>query len=372
MFTGVRPCLSAGVALVGASVIAVTPISPAPAASAVASPAVQLAAIPSPLQLYPQVLVKSLTNVGGLFEQYLADPFPIIGATLENQAVAFENAVTALQFGRADEFFAAVADIVLQPVKSVGQSIGYVLSYLGVVLDQPGGPEYLFNIAFSPLLNGIAATSLAIADVFDAIATFDVIGLVNAVINVPARIIDGVLNGVPEDYLFGGYYVPALLTPLENSLPPGLIAQAIDLDQQVGAAIAEQGPAAIDGWSGPEAQTMMLTTEPETELLPVDEESIVEGEAVLGEDAPGTEDLDLPTSDGPVEETLAEEEPTPAEEEPALAEEEPALAGEEAAPAEEEAAPAEEAEDEGSSAPPADTGGDDPPAEGNNPGGEAS
>lgn len=355
MFAGVRPCLSACVALVGASVIAVTPISPAPATIASATPAVQLASIPSPLQLYPQVLVKSLTNVGALFEQYFADPFPIISATVENQAAAFEDAVTALQFGRSDEFLAAVADFVLQPLKSVGQSIVHVVSYLGAVLGQPGGPQFLFNTAFSPLLNGIAATGVAIADVFEAITTFDVIGLVNAVINIPARIIDGVLNGVAEDFLFGGYYVPALLTPTETSLSPGLIAQAIDLDQQVGAAIAEQGPAAIDGWSDPEAQTMMLSADPGTELVAAQEQLPTEDEAVLDEKGPVAEELDLPTSDVPVEKELAEEEPTPAQEAPA-----------------EGPAPAEEAEDEDSSAPPADTDADDAPADGNDPSGETS
>lgn len=334
VFSAVRPCLSAGIAVVGASVIAVTPISPPPVEITVASPAVQLAAIPSPLQLYPQVLVKSLTNVGGLFEQYFADPFPIIGATLENQAAAFEDAVTALELRQFDEFFASVADFVLQPLKSIGQSIGQVVSYLGVVLDQPGGPEFLFNIAFSPLLNGIAATRLAIADVVAAITTFDVIGLVNAVINIPARIIDGVLNGVPEDFLFGGYYVPALLTPPETSLPPGLIALAIDLDQYVGAAIAPEAPAAINEWSGPEAQTVMLTADLETELVAVQEQLPTENETVLEEQGPVTDELDLPTSDVPGEDLSEEEVPGEdvSEEVDDLVEEEPALEPQQALP----------------------------------------
>ena len=369
MLTAVRPCLSAGIALVGASVIAVTPISPAPLEKAPASYAVQLAAIPSPLQLYPQVFVKSLLNTGALLEQYFSDPFPIIRATLENQAAAFEEAVLALQIGRFDEFFAAAADIVLQPLKSVGQSIGQVVSYLGLVLDQPGGPQYLFNIAFSPLLNGVAATGLAIADVFEAITTFDVIGVVNAVINIPARIIDGVLNGVPEDFLFGGYYVPALLTPEETSLPPGLNSQAIFLDQYVGEAIAAQGPAAINEWSGPEAQTMMLSTDPETELVAVQEQLPTEDEAVLEEKGPVAEELDLTTPDVPGED-VSEEDVLGEEvsEEDMLgedfAEEADDLVEEEPAPAQEQALPDTElADDEPSSPAPTD--------EANNPGTEA-
>jgi hypothetical protein len=226
-------------------------------------------------------------------------------------------------------------------------------------------------MAFGPLLSGIAATGLAIADVFEAITTFDVIGLVNAVINIPARIIDGVLNGVPGAE-FRGYYIYALLTPEETSLPPGLISQAIFLDQAVGAEIAPQAPAAIDEWSGPEAQTMMLSADPETELVAVQEQLPTEDEVVLEEKGPVAEELDLPTPDAPVEETLAEEEPTPAEEEPTPAEEEPTPAEEEPAPAQEEPTGDTESEDEDSSAPPADTDGDDAPADGNDPGGETS
>jgi hypothetical protein len=357
---------------VGASVIAVTPISPPPTASVVASPAVQLAAIPSPLQLYPQVLVKSLTNVGGLLEQYFADPFPIISATLANQAVAFEDAVTALEFGRFDEFFAAVADIVLQPLKSIGQA----WSYFGRYLREPGGPEFLFIFPFIPLLNGIAATGLAIADVFEAITTLDVIGLVNAVVNIPARIIDGVLNGLPEDFWGGGFYAPGLLTPDETPPAPGLISFAINFDQAVGELIAAQGPAAIDEWSGPEVQTMMLTTEPETELVAVQEQLPTEDEAVLEEKGPVAEELDLPTSDVPGDGVPGEEllgEDVSGDElsgEDVSGDE---LSGEEADDlVEEEPAPAQE-----QSPPDADLADDDEPSspaptdEGNDPGSEA-
>ncbi|WP_178357365.1 hypothetical protein [Mycolicibacterium hippocampi] len=331
-----------------------------------ASPAVQLAAIPSPLQLYPQVLVKSLTNVGGLFEQYFADPFPIIRATLANQAVAFEDALTSLQFGRLDEFFVAVADFVLQPLKSIGQGIGTVFSYFDLLVSQPGGREYLFNVAFSPLLNGIAATGLAIADVFEAITTFDVIGLVNAVINIPARIIDGVLNGVPGAE-FDHYPIPGLLTTEETSPAPGLISFAIFLDQSAGEAIAPEAPAAIDEWPGPEVQATMLTTEPETEPVAVQEQLPTEDEAVLEEQDPLTEELDLPTSDVlgqdvPEEEVLGEDVPgdeLPGEEVDDLVEEE------EPAPAQEQSPPDPDLADDDEQSSPA------PTDEANDPGTEA-
>ncbi|BBX30123.1 hypothetical protein [Mycolicibacterium alvei] len=300
MFTAVRPCLSAGIALVGASVIAVTPLSPPPAASVVASPVVQLAAIPSPLQLYPQVLETTLANVDAQFEYYFGEPFPIIGATLENYAQAFEDAVTALQSGRSDELFVSVTRIVLQPLRSIVLSTGGLLSayYLPSHLL-----KNLFGAAIGPLLNGIAATGLAIADVFEAITTFDVVGLVNAVINIPARIIDGVLNGVPGTS-FGSFdNLPGLLTPrFTRPYSSSLITLLIRLDQEMGRAITPIPPfppSAINTWSGPEVQTMMLTAEPETEPVAVQEQLPTADEAVLDGRGPVTEELDLPTFDVP-------------------------------------------------------------------------
>ena len=299
MLTTVRPCLSAGIALVGASVIAVTPISPPPTASVVASPAVQLAAIPSPLQLYPQVLETTLANADSHFEYYFSQPFPIITATLENYAQAFEDAVTALQFGRSDEFFVSVGRIVLQPLRTITLATGALL--FEFVLGGLG--EDLFGAAIGPLLNGIAATGLAIADVFEAITTFDVIGLVNAVINIPARIIDGVLNGVPGTSFGSIDNLPGLLTP-RFARPYGrsLITLLIALDQNMGDAITPYPhfpPSAVTTWSGPAAQTMMLTTEQETEPVAVQEQLPTEADAVLEETGPVTEELGLPTSDVP-------------------------------------------------------------------------
>lgn len=306
MLTAVRPCLSAGIALVGASVITVSPISPPPTASVVASPVVQLAAIPSPLQLYPQVLETTLANVDAQFEDYFSEPFPIIGATLENYAQAFEDAVTALQFGRSDEFLVSVARIVLQPLRST------VLSTGGLLYEIYGGLfENLFGAAIGPVLNGIAATGLAIADVFEAITTFDVIGLVNAVINIPARIIDGVLNGVPGTSFGSIDNLPGLLTPrFARPFSSGLITLLIRLDHNMGRAItpfSQFPPSAINEWSGAEAQTMMLSADPETEPVAVQEQLPSQDEAVLEEKSPVAEELDLPTSEVPGAEALGED-----------------------------------------------------------------
>lgn len=260
MFAGIRPYVVASAAMAGAGVIAVTPIAPPPASIPVASPAVQLTSVPSPLQLYPQVLVQSLTNAGALLGQYFADPFPIISATLENQASAFADAVAALKSADYEQFFAAASDIVLQPFKSADAA----LSTLGAILAQPFAIEGFTLVAISPVLAGIAATGKAIVEVIEAITQLDLIGAVNAVINIPARIVDGFLNGV-ADVPFGILQnLPGLLTPSEPEVftPPGPISIGIGLDQDMGAAIPPRTSATpIAETPDPDAAAVTLTVD---------------------------------------------------------------------------------------------------------------
>ena len=104
MQAAVRPFVTTGIALVGASVIAVTPITPAtPPDIRVASPAVQLAAAPSPFVLYPQVAADALYNASILARMYLAEPFPIIQAIL-GQQVTGVTVNTAMYLVRQSEF----------------------------------------------------------------------------------------------------------------------------------------------------------------------------------------------------------------------------------------------------------------------------
>jgi hypothetical protein len=278
-----RPVVTAGVALVGVGVVAVSPIAPPPLDIAAAHAPVQLAAIPSPLQLYPQMVVRSLANAGVLLEQYFADPFPIIGATLENQAAAFADAVAALQAGNIDEFFAAATDVVLQPFTSGGAAF----AHLGALLSQPFALEGFSVIAISPILSGIVATANAVGEVWDAITGLDLIGAVNAVLNIPARILDGVLNGVPGAS-FGIFDdLPGLLSPADpnSDLPPGPIAVGISLDQDMGAAIPPRKPAgAIDGVPDPDAALFAVTPEmapaadPEPEVATAEASETTESE----------------------------------------------------------------------------------------------
>lgn len=182
MHAALRPYVTASVALVGASVIAVTPVAPTPLEMHIASPAVELTAAPKPLEFYGQVTLEALTNAAKVVGPYLRIPFSLI-------------------------------DILTEPVY-----------FLHVVVSNLFNPVLIFNGAqtlISPVLNGIGATAVALKDVAGAISNHDPVDLAKAIVDIPARIADGVLNGGYP--LFGvqgpqGFLVNGLLSPLVGPL----------------------------------------------------------------------------------------------------------------------------------------------------------
>ncbi len=85
MPNSVRPWITAGVAMVGAGLIAVTPPQPAPTEVRVATAAVLIDAAPSPFEYYPQVVQRSLGSAGDRLDEYLADPAPVLRALAHNR-----------------------------------------------------------------------------------------------------------------------------------------------------------------------------------------------------------------------------------------------------------------------------------------------
>jgi hypothetical protein len=158
MYAAVRSYALTGMALVGASFIAVSTIAPVQRAEIpVAAPAVQLAVAPSPLVLYPQVVERTLRNVADLLFDYVG--------------IGYELATWPLNPAEQGEPQPAI--ILFAPI------------YLGVAA---------FEIA-SPVIWGVQRTQDAFRDVSTAIAKSDPVDFINAVIDIPARIADGVLNG---------------------------------------------------------------------------------------------------------------------------------------------------------------------------------
>src|SRR5689334_23314198 len=93
-----RPYLNAGVALVGASVIAVAPVAPAPphvSLPSVRSAEVALSAATSP---YGQLLEHTVTNLNDLFQQTFANGVaPLLAQVLKNQSTMITQLGQALE-----------------------------------------------------------------------------------------------------------------------------------------------------------------------------------------------------------------------------------------------------------------------------------
>lgn len=156
MHAALRPFVTAGVALVGASAIAVTPIAPTPHEVHIASSAVELTAAPQPLEFYRQVTREALTNAAKVVGPYLRLPLALI-------------------------------DFLTEPV--------YVVRVVVSNLFNPALVSYGVQTVISPVLSGIGATAVALKDVAGAASNRDLMDLVHAVVDIPARIADGVLNG---------------------------------------------------------------------------------------------------------------------------------------------------------------------------------
>src|SRR5258705_4015789 len=104
MHAAIRPYATGGIALVGASVIAVSPIAPplpdihlpnpAHVAASVELAAATLAATPPS---YAEVIQEAVANAQALLNTFTANPTPILSQIAKNQAATSQNLMTALQ-----------------------------------------------------------------------------------------------------------------------------------------------------------------------------------------------------------------------------------------------------------------------------------
>lgn len=266
MRTAVRPYVTAGVAMVGASVIAVTPITTPLPDIQVHNPNLQLTSLATDIQAYVAVFQQAASNGQALLSTFLANPTPILSQIIKNQIAAFQALVPALQDALTTTAIpalqAALADLtsgnVQRAVNNVLTAALSLLLPLGNLVTQPltnlGKAINIFAGNFElvllpgligPLISGVGATGTAIQDVIDAVPNGP-LAVLDALITGPAVILDGVLNGptgalLPTPGGAPGYgpnlaslvglpglnvFGPGLLTPpigfvLPNSIIPG-------------------------------------------------------------------------------------------------------------------------------------------------------
>jgi hypothetical protein len=208
MHAAVRPYAMAGVVLVGASILAVTPIAPPqPAADLhVANPAVQLTAAVNSIQFYEWVYQETLANAGALLEQYLTVPPELVEAFITQPIQTSEAAFTVLT-----------------------RPVNYLVGAWSLV---------------NPVASGITAGVAALTEVVRAVVASNPIDLFNAIVNIPGWIFTGVFQGawlpiplsgelIPGNLNLGGLLTRYKYIGNDYIELPGLLGFPIYLAQQI-------------------------------------------------------------------------------------------------------------------------------------------
>lgn len=240
----VRPWITAGVAILGASVIAVAPLEPVPHSEMrIANAALELSAAPNPFQYYPQVVMRSFTNAGDRLSQYFSDPLPIAQAIIDNQHDALADIVDAA--ARLDP-----VALVRAILRAFAQPVVNLVKVLGTGEPFETAASLLVRLAL-PIVGGAFAGGTAIGDAVKALLDLDVVGAINAALNIPARVVDGMLNGRIDGVTEGnfGLLTPVVGAPVAEQLT-GPVDFLIDSLQNIGDTISTSPPSAM----GPVAQ----------------------------------------------------------------------------------------------------------------------
>lgn len=281
MQVSVRSYLTAGVALAGAGAIALSPVNPVDPhvrdlhPVTVSNSAVSLTATVDPITWYTNVFQRIAANAQNLVNVFNANPAPLLATIVANQTKNGTAVATALQ-----AFLEKAATNAETAVPAAFEAIGTDLAELDVegalntllnlpigVLGGPGGflgvmsnvlpvttaiKDSIVNplanaqkavIAlwgngllkgvsilltaesiFAPLMSGVGSVGTAIQDVIDAGKEGDPVGVASAIINAPATIADGVLNGGygPTINALLVFHYPGLLSGNQVRLPLNL------------------------------------------------------------------------------------------------------------------------------------------------------
>jgi hypothetical protein len=274
MQVAIRSSLTAGVAVVAASALLMSPVSPSaapdiqvPAISAakVSTTSVELAALVNPFALWAEVLATTVGNVGGLANTVLANPFPILSSVVQSQLVSaqvlttvvttfgegllnglaavpetaqaaieqilagdlaqgipalfsgiFINPIAAAAFGilLSPTLFTDLVTVLQNPFQNIVNAIGEAVSFNTII--NVGLP--LLTEVLAPVQQ-IGATAQAI---YDGIGAGNLEAIANALISFPSDMVNTILNGNPAFFNNGLLGVPA-----------GLFASLLGLQQAI-------------------------------------------------------------------------------------------------------------------------------------------
>ncbi|MGW4097034.1 hypothetical protein [Mycobacterium sp. NPDC004974] len=287
-----RSYLAAGVALVGAGAIAVSPLAPPvpdvhlPAID-VSSAAVNLTAAANPLELWADVIGAAFQNLGGLGGQVAADPAPVLRQIIANQLHSanvlsestqqlIEGMTTALDPESFMSFQAAVkaaTDLIAAGNLQMGFAalissplmLGLpLLSFVGnqwlpgawSVIAQPfanlanmvkllpeGAPALLLNGVLSPLMATAAAGGYVLENLADATNSGDVADFVTTLVNSPATLTGALLNGFSIENGDGmpPTFTAGILSAAQGFIPGGTISTLLSTLSQIADSLATPG-----------------------------------------------------------------------------------------------------------------------------------
>ncbi|RZT12352.1 hypothetical protein EV589_5520 [Mycobacterium sp. BK558] len=288
MHVAVRPPLATAVALVGAGAIALSPIQPPlpdVAAVRVSEAAVHLVAQPNPLALWSEVIAGAIQNAGGLGQEVLSDPVPVLRQLLKNQfgylgtvgdagkgiieglaeyvspdnpfglQAGIRDAVAQIKAGQIAAGFATLTSTIIAGPLVVGVGLPLLTSGLlqvpvkiaqnvaaavGALFDNTNIVP-LLTAAISPIIAPINAFGESVQDVVQALGAGHLLDALTAVINVPARLVGAVLNGYTD---VNGTFAPGLLSVSDNPFNAGLLQSVfVNLPRAIAAALGAETPA---------------------------------------------------------------------------------------------------------------------------------
>jgi hypothetical protein len=321
MHAAVRPYLTAGVALVGAGVVAVSPLAPPMPdihLPSVRSAAVELAATVaqevSPIDQWAQVLQTAFANLGALKQGLAADPDPILQQIIANQSAnaailgtagtavvtafttlgqtlpgALQTALTQLRAGDVTDAVTTATDpVVLLALGLIDAGFtgadawqavaNTVQNFANVVAAVPKLALGSFLAVTAPLISAINAETATAQAVVDAGAAGDLKGLATALINNPALVTGAFLNGygdipllsLPAGGLLSG---PGEIPGITNGLISGLLALRDTIATALEPTTTTAKTAAVSAFASPAAlpaagaTTVALTTAPATKAI---------------------------------------------------------------------------------------------------------
>lgn len=259
--------VTAGITLIGASAIALTPVvayAPAIQLPSIRSAEVRMAAFVDPIEQWLQVAATSFSNLSALGTQVQTDPTPILSQLTTN---LFANATTLVNtasqtFGQAVATFASmpqaflnaanqvaagqvadavqtiwgnlllpVAFLAIIPVNAVVPMIQTAVQNVANVIGALGGTNLLLTgiAVISPIYASITQFGNSAQAVVDAVKAGDLVTAASELINAPANLVNAFLNG--DDT------TPGVLTPLDGVGGGGPIAALLKLRDAVAEAI---------------------------------------------------------------------------------------------------------------------------------------